>query len=59
MKAEDCVLNKKYRSSVNTIARNCWYEIIKKKKIKLHAGFDCGTVIYNQILFIRMSDIVY
>ena len=30
MKAQDCKLNQKYKSRVNSIAKGCEYEIIKK-----------------------------
>lgn len=32
MNPEDCKLNEKYRSEVNSIAYGCEYEVIKKNK---------------------------
>lgn len=55
MKAENCKLNEKYRSKVNSIAKNCKYEIIKKNKtscwVKLWDNGKPTNTIYKNVRY--------
>jgi hypothetical protein len=59
MKAEDCKLNEKYRSRVNSIATGCKYGVIKKNKtscwVKLWEDGKETKTIYKNVRYSVLS----
>jgi hypothetical protein len=55
MTTEDCKLNEKYKSRVNSIAPDCRYEVIKKNKtscwVKLWENGKETNTIYKNVRY--------